>query len=313
MLDEGQLKYVARLRKRETRFGVPFSTRDLNQTRNSVERIQECFARGGPNLALAENIECDLGEELLSCRIYQREPTANSNLPLIVYLHGGGWMINSINTHDYLHRCYAKLTGATVVAPAYAKSPEHPFPVALNQITRLIKKLSKGELMENACRKVVVGGDSAGGNLALTSALALRADGFADLAGVIVNYGVLDDDFETASYKRFGRGDFLLSTEAMKMFFRNYIGSKSSILDPLVTPLKADIRALPPLFISVGEADVLASENVALAQKALEQGVSCDLDFYSGLMHGYIRIPQYVDRANLALMRQVAWFNALNG
>lgn len=312
MIDAQHKEYVVQMRQEEARLGIPFSTDDLARTRGLVDAIQQKFVAGGPQLAVVKDVDVDLEGGVLQCRVYQKHKHPLRDLPSIVYLHGGGWTINSIETHDFLCRSYADLTGAVVVAPAYAKSPENMFPKALNQIINLVGYVSKGKLLPNISSRVVVGGDSAGGNLSLASGIALRDAGFTDLAGIIVNYGVLDNDFETASYKRFGEGDFLLSTAAMKMFFQNYFGSSDEIDNHLVTPLKANLKNLPPIFISMGEADVLASENIALAEKAMASGVACDLDYYSGLMHGYIRLPHYIDRSKLALERQLAWYQNLS-
>ncbi|MES0022325.1 MULTISPECIES: alpha/beta hydrolase [unclassified Mesorhizobium] len=309
MIDKQHLRYVAALREREKIYGIPFSTPDIQLTRRTVDGIQSAFSVGGPEMDV-EDAPVGDGSNI-NCRFYHPRRSNGEAPGVLVYLHGGGWMINSVETHDLLCRTYAGLTGLTVVAPRYSKAPENPFPAALNEITEVVSSLFRGRsALKTIPRNILLAGDSAGGNLALATAIQLRDRRRQNATGVIVNYGVLDCDFDTPSYDRFGEGEYLLSRSAMKMFFENYVPA-GNFSNPLISPLRADLTGLPPIFVSVGEADVLQSENIELANRAMRANVSCDLDVYSGLMHGFIRIPHYIDRAQLALERQRRWINDL--
>jgi acetyl esterase len=310
MIDRQQLNYVEAMRAREKIFGTPFATSDLDLTRRTVERIQQAFSADGPGMSRIVDAPIDGGSDVL-CRFFFPNRAQQAAAGALVYLHGGGWMINSVDTHDHLYRTYADMTGLTVIAPRYRKAPEHPFPAALDDVTSVMTSIANGGSLLGLKRGALfIGGDSAGGNLALSTAIRLRDIASRPLTGVIVNYGVLDCNFDTPSYRRFGEGGYLLSRSAMEMFFSNYAAGAHFAV-PAISPLRADLAGLPPIFITVGEADVLQSENIELANRAMRAQVACDLDVYSGLMHGFIRIPHLIDRARLALERQRRWIHDL--
>ncbi|WP_352990648.1 alpha/beta hydrolase [Mesorhizobium sp. M1233] len=230
----------------------------------------------------------------------------------MIYIHGGGFCVNSINTHDCLHRQYAHRLGWLVLAPDYRKAPENPFPAAIEDVAATVAWVrDNSEELGVDSEFLFIAGDSAGGNLALTVPLWMADRGGHAFKGSIVNYGVLDCDLETPSHRRFGTGPYLLSSAAITQFAEWYTSDRVPIADPLVSPLKADLRRLPPVHICTGELDVLASENIRLYDGLVQAGGDCELHVFSGLMHGFIRIPHLIKRANDALALQVQWLQAI--
>ena len=312
-IDKDQQAYLKMLEGLAVQYGSPFATDEMSvdASRAIVHDMQRGIAAGGAKIPSIQTFDPAQTGLKIDIRIYRDVSAIGSQSPVLVYVHGGGFCINSIDTHDCLHREYAKRLGWTVVAPNYRKAPEYPFPTAIEDISSVTNWLIlNAEKLNIDANNLFIGGDSAGGNLALTVPLSMRCNASQPFSGCIVNYGVLDTNFDTPSYSRFGDGPYLLSTADMKRFFNWYAPNEGQRSDPLISPLGADFSALPPVHICTGEIDVLASENIELHQKLGEQGVSSELHVFSGLMHGFVRIPHIIQAGDEALNRQVSWLQA---
>ena len=263
-------------------------------------------AQGGP--AMAETTDrwvAGRGRRIL-CRVHK--PSLEPGLPVLVYFHGGGWVWSSVDTHDRLTREYAVAAGCAVVSVDYALSPEAVFPQALEECAAVVRWLAAhGAEWGLDPARIAVGGDSAGGNLALGVALLLRDSAGPALAGVLALYPVCDANFTRPSYRRFGPGGYFLTEEKMRFYWNAYAPDEATRRNPLATPLNATLAGLPPTMVQLAELDVLRDEGDALAAKLAEAGVDTTLELVPGVIHGYLRASGRLAKARQAIESGGAW------
>jgi acetyl esterase len=245
------------------------------------------------------------GRRLL-CRLHR--PRTDARLPVLIYLHGGGWVWNSIDTHDPLMRSYAAGAGCAVIGPDYALSPEAAFPQALEEVAAVARWVAAhGAEWGLDGTRIVLGGDSAGANLALGAALLLRqSDPMLQLRGLLLNYGVFDDRMATPSYAEFADG-FGLTREKMRFYWDCYAPNPADRLSPFAAPARADLRGLPPCLIQIAELDVLSDENRDMAAAMRAAGVSVEDETFPGTVHGFLRARDHVPAAQRAIDDASAW------
>jgi acetyl esterase len=245
------------------------------------------------------------GRRLL-CRLHR--PRTDARLPVLIYLHGGGWVWNSIDTHDPLMRSYAAGAGCAVIGPDYALSPEAAFPQALEEVAAVARWVAAyGAEWGLDGARIVLGGDSAGANLALGAALLLRqSDPMLQLRGLLLNYGVFDDRMATPSYAEFADG-FGLTREKMRFYWDCYAPNPADRFSPFAAPARADLRGLPPCLIQIAELDVLADENRHMAAALRAAGVSVEDETFPGTVHGFLRARDHVPAARRAIDAASAW------
>jgi acetyl esterase len=222
--------------------------------------------------------------------------------PVLVFFHGGGWVVGSIVSHDGVCATLARLSGCVVVSVEYRLAPEHPFPAALEDAWTATQWVAAhaGEIGgDPGC--LAVGGDSSGGNLAAVCALRARNEGI-PLALQLLVYPVCDADAERPSWHEFAHGYFL-TREVMLAFWQAYIPEgEGDRFHPDASPLRAaDVAGVAPAFVLTAEYDVLRDEGEAYADRLAEAGVPVTLRRYDGMIHGFYRLPGMIDRANDAL------------
>ncbi|MGH8187492.1 MAG: alpha/beta hydrolase fold domain-containing protein, partial [Steroidobacteraceae bacterium] len=193
------------------------------EARRIAEEVREPWRRGGPAMRRTEEIFVPVGDAALRVRIYY--PGGPGPKPGFIYLHGGGWTLFSIDTHDRLMREYAARADVVAVGVDYPLSPEAKFPVALEHIMGLVRWLGEhGSAREVDSRRLAIGGDSAGANLAVAACLMLRDAGEAHrLRGMLLSYGAFDADCSADAAHRYGADGFPLSHQEMSGFWENYI------------------------------------------------------------------------------------------
>ena len=215
--------------------------------------------------------------------------------PTLVWLHGGGWAVGSIASHEPMFRRLAASTPCTVVAPEYRLAPEFPFPAGLEDAVGCVRWAV--EWANGA--PVAVGGDSAGGNLAAVVARRLRDEGV-ELALQVLAYPVTDHQFETPSYAEHGVG-LNLTRRKMEWYWSLYLAGADP-LHPDASPLRAtDLRHVAPALVQVAEYDPLLSEGVAYAEALARDGVPVRLTRYPGVIHGFLRMPALTPAADAGL------------
>lgn len=217
----------------------------------------------------------------------------------VLYCHGGGWCIGDHETNEGLAGALALVCEREVLTIDYALAPEHPYPRALNEIVAACKRLvSPGPLW--------LAGDSSGANLALAAELSLRGQAVAQPELLLLFYGVFDANFAAASYRENGDGRWGLTTEETRGYWDAY-APEASRDDPLVCPLRADLRGLPPTFVLGAALDCLRDDSRALAARLAEARVPSEYLEVPGVPHGFMKMQSRV-RAAAAALRHAADF-----
>jgi len=280
----------------------------LDAARATTEALNLPLGAGGPVMEESRDLWLPLRGRRIQTRFHR--PKAG-RLPILIYLHGGGWVWNSIDTHDRLMRDTAAAGGVAVLGPDYALSPEAAFPQALEECAALVRWAAReGASLGLDPSRIILGGDSAGANLAMGVALLLRAtDPDLRLSGLMLNYGVFDADLDTASYREFADGYFL-TRDKMRFYWDCYCPRPADRLNPLAAPLRADLAGLPPTLLHVAELDVLAAENHAFAAKLRAAGVPLSFELFPGTAHGFLRAVNHVGAARRAVALAGAWLAA---
>jgi acetyl esterase len=244
-------------------------------------------------------------------RVYT--PPGTGPFPLIVYLHGGGFVICSLDTHDTVARNLAAEAGAVVVSVDYRMAPEHRFPAPLDDVVAAIRWVaSNAAQIDGDPSRIVVAGDSAGGNLAAAAAIRIRDEGGPALIGQLLIYPVTDHSRAGhPSYREYADG-FGLTAADMDWFFDQYVADPADLTHPHVSPLRAaDLSGLPPAYIMTAEYDVLRDEAEAYAARLASSGVAVEMIRHNGLNHGCI--SQASDFASVAPAREamVRWLRGV--
>jgi acetyl esterase len=207
---------------------------------------------------------------------------------VLVYLHGGGWVLDDIDGYDTLGRQLASKSGAAVVLVNYRKAPEHPFPTPVEDAwTALQWAADNMERITGTRVPLFVGGDSAGGNLAAVTAIRARDNGRPELAGQILLYPATDSDFTRPSYREPENQSFL-TTEFMHWFWNHYLPSPALRTHPEASPLRAaSLADLAPALVITAEHDILRDEGEAYAVRLEESGVDVEHHRWPGQMHAF--------------------------
>ena len=245
-------------------------------------------------------------------RLYRPDGSGAHPLPVLLYFHGGGFVVNSVNTHDRLLRMLAAHSGAAVCAVSYSLAPERRFPHQHEEALAALRWVQRNGAAHGLDPdRIAVGGDSAGANLALGTALAARAPGLPRIAAGLLFYGMFAHDFDTVSHSRFGDGRYALTTERMRWYWRQYLGDevggngddRGAVRDPRAAPLLADLCGLPPLVLVAAGLDCLRDDSLRLAERLAEAGVPHELTVYEGLPHSFATMTRLVHRADRAVLR----------
>lgn len=284
----------------------PLDSVSLPQARNVAEAVRAPFAQGGPKMARTENMTLDTAPHgPLRLRLYW--PSTETDLSALVYLHGGGWVFFSIQTHDRLMREIAMRTGHVVLGVDYSRAPESQFPVALEQTVAAWRwaQARASSLGLNA-KRIALGGDSAGANLALAAALVLRDSGAMPNA-LLLNYGVYSDDDSGESFTRYDGPKYTLGREEMRSFWRHYLGNEADHNNPLAMPMKAALHGLPRCCLVVAECDILRDSSLAMAERLRAASVPLQLQRHAGATHSFLEAMSFSATANRALDQSCAW------
>ncbi|MFC5187569.1 alpha/beta hydrolase [Actinomadura harenae] len=222
-----------------------------------------------------------------------RPSDAAGPLPVVVYLHGAGWVFGNDHTHDRLAREIALGTGAAVVFPNYDLSPEARYPTAIDQNLAVAEWVA-GRGAEHGLdgSRMAVAGDSVGGNMSIALTLMAKGGSRVRLAGQVLFYPVTDASFDTASYHEFATGYFL-RRDAMQWFWDQYTTDPAQRAEITASPLRAtsgDLAGLPPALVITGKADVLRDEGEAYAAKLREAGVPVTAVRYQGIIHDFVML-----------------------
>ncbi|WP_231922143.1 alpha/beta hydrolase [Micromonospora krabiensis] len=222
-----------------------------------------------------------------------RPENVQGPLPVILYIHGAGWVFGNNHTHDRLARELAAGAGAAVVFPDYSLSPEAQYPTAINEnytVARWV--LDHGTEHGLDASRIAVAGDSVGGNMAAALTLMAKQRGDLPLMGQVLFYPVTDAAFDTGSYRQFAEGYFL-RRDAMRWFWDQYTTDGNQRAEITASPLRASteqLTGLPPALVITAEADVLRDEGEAYANKLRAAGVPVIAVRYQGIIHDFVML-----------------------
>ncbi|QPM91988.1 alpha/beta hydrolase [Pseudooceanicola algae] len=278
----------------------------VTQAREIAEGVRKRWTAGGPAMAEISDHVVPTRHGDLPMRLYR--PNDRATGPALVYLPGGGWTLFSIDTHDRLMREYAARTGMVVLGLDYSRAPEAKFPQAIEEIRDATLWLgTAGAALGINPDALLIGGDSAGANLAVAVSLHLRDEGQDAYRGMVLNYGVFDPNSLRASGLRFGAGDLPLSSHLMQWFTWQYIRSDADLTDPRLRVLSADLSHLPPAMMVVADHDILLDENLDMARALKAAGVSVELKVYQGTVHSFLEAMSIAPVAVRALDDTARW------
>ncbi len=240
-------------------------------------------------------------------------PQGTGTFPLLVYLHGGGWVICSPATHARL--CAELSAGArcVVVSVDYRMAPENPAPAALDDCVAAIQYAvaNAGEFGADSSR-FAIGGDSAGGNLTAAAALRLRDEGGPKANLLLLLYGAYTGDLTLPSVIENGEGK-ILTRQAMEWFYTQYLSGGASVDDPYIAPIKGDLKGLPPAHLIVGSQDPLLDDSRLFAKALEEAGVPAKLSVYQDQVHVFLQLTAMLDGAKKAMAESVEALSAALG
>jgi acetyl esterase len=259
----------------------------------------------GMDVASVKSIEIPCRDgNLINARLYTPATSTSDAhgllLPVLLYFHGGGYCVGSLDSHDSLCRALTALTPCCVLNVAYRLAPEHKFPTAVHDAQDAYQwLLSNGSSHGVDAQRVAVGGDSAGGTLATVLTIAARNTGWPQPVLQALLYPCTTARQDTGSHKRLAQG-YLLEAPTLQWMFNNYLRDAADRTDWRFAPLEAaDLSRLAPAFIALAEFDPLVDEGILYAEKLKAAGVSIHLKVYEGMTHDFARLGNIVRDASL--------------
>lgn len=275
---------------------VPLTLASVPEARRSM--VQAVPAEVGPGPDLRSVVEVDAGG--VPARLYRDSQQVPA--PVVLYAHGGGWVLGDLDTHDGLCRHLAAASGWAVLAVHYRLAPEHPYPAALEDMAQALAWLQGPGAAQHGLDpgRVVVAGDSAGGHLAAVTARRARDAGM-NLAGQILICPVIDPAADYPALDEYG-----LDRAEMRFFWDAYAPSGVDRTHADLDPMRADLAGLPPALVVTAELDILCAEGERYAAALLAAGVPVTATRYQGLIHNFPRKLAIFDAAEIALAQLAA-------
>ncbi len=237
-------------------------------------------------------------------RVYDPKTATGDRRPLMIFTHGGGFFAGSVDTHDRLCRLLASKAGAVVVSVDYRLAPEFPYPAGLeDSYAALLWAHAHAKELGADPTRLVVAGDSAGGNLAAALALRSRAERGPRIAYQFLIYPVLNlANFDGETIQLFGDGGFFVSRTGMARMRGYYLGAANDGMAPYVSPLLVqDLKGLPPALVLTAEFDPLRSEGEAYVDRLRAQGVAARAHRYPGMGHGFVSMTGLIGESDEAI------------
>ncbi len=243
-------------------------------------------------------------------RIYT--PEGDGPFPVLVFFHGGGWVICSINTHDGVCRALANQTPCVVVSVDYRLAPEHKFPAAAEDCYAATQWVAQHtSSIHGDPKRIAVGGDSAGGNLAAVVTLMAKEKGGPTLVYQMLVYPATDYFIPGTDSIRENATGYYLTRDAMVWFWTHYANSEEDAHNPYMAPLRAkDLHGLPPALVITAEYDPLRDEGEMYAARLREAGVSVTATRYNGMIHSFFNLGSIMDQGKVAIAEAAAALHA---
>jgi acetyl esterase len=289
----------------------PIPTLSPIALRAAAAAVRARWTIGGPQMAdtIDRTVETPTGP--ITIRVLRPEALGSGPAPALIYLHGGGFVMFDLNTHDRLMREYAALGGFVVVGLDYPLAPEAKYPIALDRIAAFIDwAQDHGPSIGIDPKRLAIGGDSAGANLALAVCLRKKTDGTPGVRTLLCNYGGFSHRCSDEAEARSGGPAAILNREEVEHYFRQYTGSADELDLPLVSPLYADLAGLPPIFLAVPELDILAEQSMLLKAHLEAVGVDSRMQIYPGATHSFLEAMSISALAREAIADGARWVAA---
>jgi acetyl esterase len=282
---------------------VPAVAREMYATMSAMTAT-------GPDVAKVEDRAIPGLSGEIPVRVYT--PEGAGPHPVTVFFHGGGWVIGSVVTHDANCRQLAQGSSSVVVSVDYRLAPEHKFPSAAEDCYAAAKWVAEhAREIGASAERMVVAGDSAGGNLAAAVCLMARDRGGPAIAHQTLIYPVTNYAFDTVSYRDNGVGYFL-SQEGMRWFWGHYLRDEADGRNPYASPMAAEsLRELPPALVITAEFDPLRDEGAAYAKRLQSEGVAVTYHCYDGMIHGFIGMTNLLEAGRTAVAEVCAAHRAV--
>jgi acetyl esterase len=307
-LDPQLLSFVEQLKKM---WPEPPLTLPVQVWRDRVETLSAASRPPYPEgLAVDDRMVDGFGPRPVKVRVYR--PRSDRPLPALVYMHGGGWTIGSIDSHDSVTASLAADTPCVVISVDYARAPENPFPAAMEDCKSAVSwTFANASSLGINPEAIAVGGDSAGGNLSAAMTLAFRS-GPERIRGQLLIYPAVDVDFSRPTFISEANAPYMTAQE-MIWFWKQYCPTDESRKDPLAVPMReSDLKGLPRAFVVVAEHDTLRDEGKAYADRLKEAGVDVIYRPGTGLIHGFLRTRKFCDAAQAEHLAMTQWLRDLD-
>ena len=281
----------------------PLHTMAVPEARQMMESMNALLGAAEP-VHHVEDLAIPGPAGSIAARLYR--PEGSGPLPLLVYFHGGGWVLGGLESHDNVCRSLANQAGCAVLAIDYRLAPEHRFPAAVDDCYAATSwAVANAATLGCDPKRVAVGGDSAGGNLTAVVSQLARDRGGPVLRFQLLVYPATDAAYDTASYRENATGYFL-EVDGMRWFYGLYLGDGDRS-DPRASPLRTrDLRGLPPALVITAEFDPLRDEGEAYAARLREAGVPVTLHRYNGMIHGFFSMGSLLDQGKQSVAEAAA-------
>jgi acetyl esterase len=247
------------------------------------------FSIGAPELPAPVELRIPGPGGDIRALVFTPEHALGDLLPVLLYLHGGGFVVWSPETHAKLAKLLAVGSGAIVVSIDYRRAPQYPYPAPLDDCVAAFRWLrANAASLGGDAARIALGGDSAGGNLAAATALRAIASGEAPPEAALLICAWTDLGNATPSFNLFAPDDPILDTLVMNYFRESYTRDPSQWDDPFVSPLRGDLRAFPPTCVVIGGIDPLRDDGLLFAEKLRAAGREVEEQFYAGMPHEFM-------------------------
>lgn len=286
----------------------PFHTLTPEEARAANAKSRPVLQPEPPEVAEAEDLTCPGPAGTIRLRRYRGIGTdPKAALPCLLFMHGGGWVIGDLDSHDQLCRSLANHAGCCVIAVDYRLAPEHPFPAAVEDSAAAMRFVAANvETLRVDGARIAVGGDSAGGNLAAVLAIMGRDGTIPAPCFQLLLYPAVDMAGSRAAHQRFTEG-YVLTDQTMRWFINHYVKQAEHFLDWRASPLRAlTLANVAPAFVMTCGHDPLVDEGIAYAKRLEEEGVSVTHLHVADQMHAYLTMGKFIPTADLTLRHSAA-------
>ncbi len=285
---------------------------DPADARKEDARVTAAFLSTPEPVRRVENQLIEEGSSRIPARIYWPKQNAvqveTELYPIIVFFHGGGWVLGNLDLYDELCSMLCNRAEAIVLSIDYALAPEHKFPAPLNDCYAATKwAATHAQYLEGDADSIVVAGDSAGGNLAAAVCLMAKQKGGPQIAMQVLIYPITD---LLADLSKYSKDKFGPSKEAMEWFIGHYVGA-ADMKNPLTSTVYGDLSGLPPAIIVTAEHDPLRDQDLEYAKKLEQAGVKMQLLDFPGMVHGFVQLPSFFDAGKEAIQKIAAEIDKL--